>query len=122
MDPDPLLQGNPRELENAALVDGCTRMGALVRVVLPLSAPGLFTASILCFIYAWNEFFLALLVMTDPAIQTMPVGIALFQGEYTVPWGEIAAASLITTAPLVLLVLAFQRRIVTGISAGAIKG
>jgi len=112
----------PRELENAALVDGCTRMGALARVVLPLSAPGLFTASILCFIYAWNEFFLALLVMTDPAIQTMPVGIALFQGEYTVPWGEIAAASLITTAPLVLLVLAFQRRIVTGISAGAIKG
>jgi multiple sugar transport system permease protein len=112
----------PRELENAALVDGCTRMGALGRVVLPLSAPGLFTASILCFIYAWNEFFLALLVMTDPAIQTMPVGIALFQGEYTVPWGEIAAASLITTGPLVLLVLAFQRRIVTGISAGAIKG
>jgi multiple sugar transport system permease protein len=112
----------PRELENAALVDGCTRLGALARVVLPLSAPGLFTASILCFIYAWNEFFLALLVMTDPAIQTMPVGIALFQGEYTVPWGEIAAASLITTAPLVILVLAFQRRIVTGISAGAIKG
>jgi multiple sugar transport system permease protein len=112
----------PRELENAALVDGCTRIGALVRVVLPLSAPGLFTASILCFIYAWNEFFLALLIMTDPAIQTMPVGIALFQGEYTVPWGEIAAASLITTGPLVLLVLAFQRRIVTGISAGAIKG
>jgi multiple sugar transport system permease protein len=112
----------PGELENAALVDGCTRVGALARVVLPLSAPGLFTASILCFIYAWNEFFLALLVMTDPAIQTMPVGIALFQGEYTVPWGEIAAASFITTAPLVLLVLVFQRRIVTGISAGAIKG
>lgn len=112
----------PLELENAALVDGCTRIGALFRVVLPLSAPGLFTASILCFIYAWNEFFLALLIMTDPAIQTMPVGIALFQGEYTVPWGEIAAASLITTGPLVLLVLAFQRRIVTGISAGAIKG
>lgn len=112
----------PQELEDAALVDGCTRMGALFRVILPLSAPGLFTASILCFIYAWNEFFLALLVMTDPAVQTMPVGIALFQGEYTVPWGEIAAASFITTAPLVLMVLLFQRRIVTGLSAGAIKG
>jgi multiple sugar transport system permease protein len=112
----------PRELENAALVDGCSRIGALARVILPLSAPGLFTAAILCFIYAWNEFFLALLITTDPAIQTMPVGIALFQGEYTVPWGEIAAASFITTAPLVLLVLACQRRIVTGISAGAIKG
>jgi multiple sugar transport system permease protein len=112
----------PEELEWAALVDGCSRLGALVRVVLPLSAPGLFTAAILCFIYAWNEFFLALLIMTDPAKQTMPVGIALFQGEYTIPWGEIGAASLITTMPLVLMVLLFQRRIVTGLSAGAIKG
>jgi multiple sugar transport system permease protein len=112
----------PQELEAAALVDGCTRIGALLRVTMPLSAPGLFTAAILCFIYAWNEFFLALLIVTDPARQTMPVGIALFQGEHTVPWGEIAAASLITTAPLVLMVLLFQRRIVTGLSAGAIKG
>lgn len=112
----------PQDLEDAALVDGCTRLGVLMRVVLPLAAPGLFTASILCFIYAWNEFFLALLVMTDPVKQTMPVGIALFQGEYTVPWGEIAAASFITTAPLILMVLLFQRRIVTGLSAGAMKG
>jgi multiple sugar transport system permease protein len=112
----------PEELEAAALVDGCTRLGALFRVILPLSAPGLFTASILCFIYAWNEFFLALLIMTDPLRQTMPVGIALFQGEYTIPWGEIAAASFVTTAPLVVMVLLFQRRIVTGLSAGAIKG
>jgi len=112
----------PEELEWAALADGCGRLGALVRVVLPLSAPGLFTAAILCFIYAWNEFFLALLIMTDPFKQTMPVGIALFQGEYTIPWGEIAAASFITTMPLVLMVLLFQRRIVTGLSAGAVKG
>ncbi len=103
-------------------MDGCTRLGTLRHVILPLSAPGLFTAAILSFIYAWNEFFLALLIMTDPARQTMPVGIALFQGEYTIPWGEISAASLITTAPLVLMVLLFQRRIVTGLSAGAIKG
>jgi multiple sugar transport system permease protein len=112
----------PEELESAALVDGCTRLGALMRVILPLSAPGVFTAAILSFIYAWNEFFLALLIMTDPLKQTMPVGIALFQGEHTIPWGEIAAASFITTAPLVLMVLFFQRRIVTGLSAGAIKG
>jgi multiple sugar transport system permease protein len=112
----------PEELETAALVDGCTRLEALMRVMLPLAAPGLFTASILCFIYAWNEFFLALLILTDPARQTMPVGIALFQGEHTVPWGEIAAASLITAVPLILMVLFFQRRIVTGLSAGAIKG
>jgi multiple sugar transport system permease protein len=112
----------PEELESAALVDGCTRLGALMRVILPLSAPAVFTAAILSFIYAWNEFFLALLIMTDPLKQTMPVGIALFQGEHTIPWGEIAAASFITTAPLVILVLLFQRRIVTGLSAGAIKG
>jgi multiple sugar transport system permease protein len=87
-----------------------------------LSAPGLFTAAILCFIYAWNEFFLGLLIMTDPLKQTMPVGIALFQGEHVVPWGEIAAASFITTAPLVVMVLIFQRHIVTGLSAGAVKG
>jgi multiple sugar transport system permease protein len=112
----------PEELESAARVDGCTRLGAFVRVMVPLSAPGLFTAAILTFIYAWNEFFLALLIVTDPVRQTMPVGIALFQGEHTVPWGEIAAASLITTAPLVLMVLLFQRRIVSGLSSGAIKG
>jgi multiple sugar transport system permease protein len=112
----------PQELEAAALVDGCSRLGALVRVILPLSTPGLFTAAILTFIYAWNEFFLALLIVTDPTKQTMPVGIALFQGEHTVPWGEIAAASFLTTAPLVVMVLLFQRRIVTGLSAGAIKG
>ncbi|MDY6857549.1 MAG: carbohydrate ABC transporter permease [Thermodesulfobacteriota bacterium] len=110
------------ELEFAALVDGCTGLGALTHVILPLAVPGLFTAAILSFIYAWNEFFLALLIMTDPLKQTMPVGIALFQGEHTVPWGEIAAASFITTFPLVLMVLIFQRRIITGLSAGAIKG
>ncbi len=112
----------PEELERAALVDGCTRPGVLFRIILPLSLPGLFTAGILAFIYAWNEFFLALLIMTDPQKQTMPVGIALFQGEYAIPWGEIAAASLLTTLPLILLVLFFQRRIVAGLSAGAVKG
>ncbi len=112
----------PEELESAARVDGCTRTGVLIRIILPLSSPGLFTAGILAFIYAWNEFFLALLIMTNPARQTLPVGIALFQGEYTIPWGEIAAASLITTLPLIMLVLFFQKRIVAGLSAGAIKG
>ena len=112
----------PIELEEAALIDGCTKTRALLSVVLPLSLPGVFTASILCFIYAWNEFFLALLIMSDPARQTMPVGIALFQGEYTIPWGEISAASLITTAPLMIMVFLFQRRIISGFTAGALKG
>ena len=112
----------PRELEHAALIDGCTRLGALFQIVLPLCAPGVFTASILVFIYAWNEFFFSLLIMTSPEMQTLPVGIALFQGEYTLPWGEIAAASVLATLPLVVLVMLFQKRIIRGLTAGGLKG
>ena len=112
----------PYEIEEAALVDGCNRLQALWKVLFPIAAPGLFTAAILVFIHAWNEFFFALLILTNPSLQTLPVGIALFPGEYTMPWGEIAAASTIATIPLILLTLVFQRRIVRGLSAGAIKG
>jgi multiple sugar transport system permease protein len=112
----------PGELEEAALIDGCGRLQALYKVILPLAAPGIATAALLVFIHAWNEFFFALIIMTDPNVQTLPVGIALFPGEYTMPWGEIAAASTIATIPLILLTLIFQRAIVRGLSAGAIKG
>ncbi|HEX2385091.1 MAG TPA: carbohydrate ABC transporter permease, partial [Candidatus Binatia bacterium] len=112
----------PYEIEEAALIDGCSRLGALRRVVLPLAAPAIFTAGLLVFIYAWNEFFFALIILTSPALQTLPVGIALFPGEYTMPWGELAAASTIATLPLIALTLLFQRRIVGGLSAGAVKG
>ena len=112
----------PDEIEEAALVDGCSRLQALYKVILPLAAPGILTAALLVFIYAWNEFFFALIIMTDPDVQTLPVGIALFPGEYTMPWGEIAAASTIATVPLVVLTLVFQRGIVRGLSAGAVKG
>jgi multiple sugar transport system permease protein len=112
----------PRELEDAARIDGCGHLQTLFRIILPLSAPGIFTAAILVFIYAWNEFFFALLIMTQQDYQTLPVGIALFQGQYTLPWGEIAAASTVATVPLVLLVFLFQKRIVRGLSAGALKG
>lgn len=111
----------PDELEDAASIDGCTRVQTLFKIMAPLAAPGIFTAAILVFIYAWNEFFFALLIMTRQKFQTLPVGIALFQGQYTLPWGEIAAASTVATAPLALLVFFFQRRIVRGLSAGAIK-
>jgi len=112
----------PYDIEEAALIDGCTRWQVLRLVVLPVAAPGVFTAAILVFIHAWNEFFFALIILTYPAVQTLPVGIALFPGEYTMPWGEIAAASTIATLPLVALTLIFQRRIVQGLSAGAVKG
>ena len=111
----------PVELEEAARVDGCTTLQTMIRVMAPLAAPGIFTAAILTFIYAWNEFFFALLILTDPAKQTLPVGIALFQGEFTMPWGEIAAASVLATLPLVIVVLLFQKGIISGLSSGAVK-
>ena len=112
----------PAELEEAARVDGCTTWQTLTKIMLPLAAPGIFTAAILTFIYAWNEFFFALLILTQPGKQTLPLGIALFQGEFTIPWGELAAASVLATLPLVLMVLLFQRWIISGLSAGAVKG
>jgi multiple sugar transport system permease protein len=112
----------PIEIEEAALIDGCSRPQALYRVVLPLAAPGILTAALLVFIHTWNEFFFALIVLSDPDVQTLPVGIALFPGEYTMPWGEIAAASTLATLPLIFLTLFFQRGIVRGLSAGAVKG
>ncbi|GKS59392.1 sugar ABC transporter permease [Nitrospira sp.] len=112
----------PVELEEAAQIDGCSPWTAMWRIMLPLATPGIFTAAILVFIYAWNEFFFALLILTQPEKQTLPVGIALFQGEFTMPWGELAAASVLATLPLVLLVILFQRWIVSGLSAGAVKG
>ena len=111
----------PIELEEAARVDGCTTFQTLTKVIGPLASPGIFTAAILTFIYAWNEFFFALIILTDPEKQTLPVGIALFQGEFTMPWGEIAAASVLATLPLVVVVLLFQKGIISGLSAGAVK-
>ncbi len=112
----------PADLEEAARVDGCTALQTMYKVMIPLAAPGIFTAAILTFIYAWNEFFFALLILTEPAKQTLPVGIALFQGEFTMPWGELAAASVLATLPLIVLILLFQRGIISGLSAGAVKG
>lgn len=112
----------PRDLEDAARVDGCGPVRTLVSVFLPAAAPGVFTAAILTFIYAWNEFFFALVLLTDPDLQTVPRGIALMPGRYTLPWAEIAAASVLATLPLVVLVLALQRRIIRGLTAGAVKG
>lgn len=112
----------PAELEDASRIDGSSRLGALFRIILPLSAPGLFTAAILVFIAAWNEFLFALTFTTSIDHQTIPVGIALLPAMYHVPWGNIAAASTLVTLPLVVLVLILQRWIVRGIVAGALKG
>lgn len=112
----------PRDLEEQAMVDGATRWQTMWRVVLPLSAPGLATTAILTFICCWNEFLFALSFTLGPERQTVPVAIALFRGQYQIPWGEILAAAIVATAPVALIVLAFQRRIVQGLTAGAVKG
>jgi len=95
---------------------------AFYRVILPLAAPGLFAAALLVFIFCWNEFLYALSFTATTASRTVPVGIALFPGLHEVPWGEIAAASVVVTVPLVVLAFAFQRRIVEGLTVGAVKG
>jgi multiple sugar transport system permease protein len=111
----------PDELYRAARVDGCTPLGAFWRVLLPLAAPGLATTAILVFIFAWNEFLYALTFLSSPEKRTVPVAISLFASEHKEPWGEIAAASVIATMPLVVMTVLFQRRIVSGLTAGAVK-
>jgi len=114
----------PRELEEAAFVDGASPVQVLRIVLLPLMAPGLVTAGLLAFIQAWNEFLFALTFTIDNSARTVPVAIALFSGasQYELPWAQIMAASVIVTVPLIVLVLVFQQRLVSGLTAGAVKG
>lgn len=113
----------PRDLDRAALVDGCTGGQALVRVLLPVAAPGVLSTFLLAFVFAFNEFLFALMLTVDYHARTVPVGIALFEGLHgEIPWGTIMAAAVLTTVPLVALTLLFQRRIVQGLTRGAVKG
>ena len=113
----------PIELEQAAMVDGCTRWQAFRRIILPLAAPGVFTTAIITFIGAWNEFLIALSMTNSPDYQTAPVAISKFSGAaaFVAPFGSQMAAGVIVTIPLLIVVLAFQRRIVAGLAAGAVK-
>ncbi len=111
----------PFDLEESAKMDGASMMQTYFRIILPLAVPGLFTTAILVFIAAWNEFLFALVINTAESHKTVPVGIGMFQGQYTIPWGEISAATVIVTVPLVIMVLFFQRRIVSGLTSGAVK-
>jgi trehalose/maltose transport system permease protein len=114
----------PAELEEAAIMDGATPLTILWRVLLPLMRPALVATGLLAFIAAWNEFLFALTFTLTNDQRTVPVAIALISGasQYELPWGQVMAASVVVTVPLVLLVLAFQRRIVAGLTTGAIKG
>jgi len=110
------------DLEAAAMVDGCTRVGALFKVVLPLAAPGVFTAAILAFVNAWDEFLLALTFMSRASMRTLSVGITLYQGEFAFPWPLISAALIVAIVPICILIALFQERVVGGLTSGGLKG
>jgi multiple sugar transport system permease protein len=114
----------PWELEQAAQVDGATPYQAFVKVIAPLAAPGIFTTGILVFMICWNDFVFAISLTSTSAAQTVPAAISGFPGvsQFTVPYGDIAAAAVVVTVPVMILVLLFQRRIVSGLTAGAVKG
>lgn len=112
----------PPDLEEAARVDGASRMRALWEVIVPLTAPGVFAAAILSFIAVWNDFLFGLTLTNDEAAQPVTVGITRFNSEHVIAYGQLAAAAIIVTVPLVILVLILQRRIVSGLTAGAVKG
>src|ERR1700710_56038 len=114
----------PWELEQAAQIDGATPWQAFRKVILPLAAPGVFTAAILVFIFAWNDFIFAITLTSSDNSRTVPAALAFFTGEstFTEPTGSIAAAAIVVTIPIIVFVLIFQRRIVSGLTAGAVKG
>ena len=114
----------PKELEEAAIMDGCTPWRIIKDVFMPLMWPALVSTGLLAFIAAWNEFMFALTFVNSNDSRTVPVSISLLSGasQYELPWGKIMAASVIVTLPLIAMVLAFQRKIVSGLTAGAVKG
>ena len=113
----------PKELDRAAVIDGCSKWQILFKVLLPVSLPGIFSTALLAFIFAFNEFIFALMLTTDYQSRTIPVGIALFQGLHgETPWGQIMAASTLTTLPILIFTLSFQKHIVQGLTRGAVKG
>jgi multiple sugar transport system permease protein len=116
------FQTIPRELEEAAMTDGCTRLGAFVRIVLPLSVPGLIATALFCFLLAWEEFLLALIFTSSPAAKTIPVAIAEFTGRHAIDFGMMATGGVIAAIPPVLIALVFQRYLISGLSSGALKG
>ncbi len=112
----------PKGFEEAAAIDGCSPMRTFFSIMLPLIKPATFSVGLLVFINCWNEYLYALTFMTKDSMRTVPVGIALFATNYQLPWGDMAAASIVATVPLIALVLIFQKKIVAGLTTGGIKG
>jgi multiple sugar transport system permease protein len=111
----------PKELEEAAMVDGCTRVGAMFRVIIPLAAPGIVTALIFTFIAAWNEFIVALTLMTQNSSQPLTVALSDYVGQYSIDWQHLFAGSVIATVPVIILFALIERKVVSGLTAGGVK-
>ena len=116
------FKGIPVELEEAAIVDGASRLGVLLRITLPLSLPGVVAVVVYAFVTTWNEFIFALCFAMDSSTKTLPIGLAEFTTEFHTDWGAVMAASVIMTVPIAILFLAMQRLFVGGLTAGATKG
>lgn len=112
----------PRELEEAAYIDGASRFGTFWRIAVPLAAPGLGTAAIFAFLGSWDEFTWALTIISDVSLRTLPIGIRMFQGQHASQWGLVFAASLIAIVPVIVVFVLFQRTFIKGIAAGGVKG
>ena len=112
----------PPDLEDAARIDGCSRLGAMLRVVLPLVVGGLVATAVFVAIGAWNEFLFALMLTTSTGSRTWPVGLQLMVGEFQLPWGTLAAGGIISIVPVIMLFALVQRAMVRGLTAGAVKG
>jgi multiple sugar transport system permease protein len=112
----------PVELEESAMIDGATRLGAYLRVTLPLAGPGIAATVIYCFILAWNEFLFATTFISSPELRTLPIGLQAFIGQYQTDWNLLMAGAVVTTVPVVVLFVFLQRYLVAGLTAGAVKG
>jgi ABC-type glycerol-3-phosphate transport system permease component len=112
----------PVELDEAAIIDGASRLGCLFRITLPLSLPGLASVMVYAFVTTWNEFIFALCFATDSSVKTLPIGLAEFSTEFNTDWGAVMAASVVMTLPIAILFLSMQRLFVGGLTAGATKG
>jgi multiple sugar transport system permease protein/raffinose/stachyose/melibiose transport system permease protein len=116
------MRGIPTELEEAAVIDGASRLGVLFRITLPLAVPGVVAVGVFSFVTCWNEYIFALVFAQDQTVKTLPIGLTEFSTEFNTDWGGVMAASMVMTVPVVLLFLAFQKLFVGGLTAGATKG
>jgi len=112
----------PRELEEAAMIDGCSRISAMIYVIFPLAFPGIIAASIFSFIGSWDEFIFALTFTSSDEVRTLPIGLQRFIGSYEIYWNHLGAASVLTTIPVIILFLFIQKYMVKGLTAGSVKG